>query len=98
LSEKKPRYGKIVEGAEQLSLGVSIVVAILLGIAIGIGLKKLFGIYWLFWLGVFWGVSAAGLNIYRAYKRQKDEFDKLKDDPRYKDYSKVDDSEFEDEY
>jgi F0F1-type ATP synthase assembly protein I len=36
MSEKeKPKYGKLIEGAEQLSLGISIVVAILIGIGLG---------------------------------------------------------------
>jgi len=93
----KPKYADIVEGAEQLSLGVSMVASILIGIAIGIGLKKISGVSWLFWIGVFIGLSSAILNIYRAYKKQKAELDKLKDDPRYKDYSNIDD-EYDDEY
>jgi len=93
----QPKYAQIVEGAEQLSLGVSMVASILIGIAMGIGLSKLFGVSYLFWLGVFIGVASAILNIYRAYKKQKAELDKLKDDPRYKDYSNIDD-EYEDEY
>jgi len=92
-----PKYGKFVEGAEQLSLGVSMVVAILIGIALGIGLKSLFGHGWLLWVGVFIGIVAAGLNVYRAYVKQKEDLDKLKDDPRYKDYSQKDDDE-DDEY
>ena len=93
----KPKYADIVEGAEQLSLGVSMVASILIGIAVGIGLSRLFGVGFLFWIGVFIGVSSAILNIYRAYKKQKRELDKLKDDPRYKDYSHKDD-ELDDEY
>ncbi len=94
MSEReKPKYGKFIEGAEQLSLGVSIVVAILIGVAIGVGLMKLFGKGWLLWLGVFWGVAAAGLNIKRAYTKQKAELDKLKDDPRYKHYNQPDEDD-----
>ncbi len=90
---KKPKYRKIIEGAESLSLGISIVVAILLGVAIGVGLKRLFGYSWLLWLGVFWGVGGAILNIYKAYKKQKRELDELAKNPRYKNYqnSKDDD-------
>ncbi len=88
LKNNQPKYAKIIQGAEQLSLGVSMVVAILIGVAIGLGLKKLFGITWLFWIGVFIGFASAGLNLKRAYQRQKAELDELKDDPRYKDYSK----------
>ncbi len=84
--EKQPKYGKIIEGAEQLSLGISIVVAILLGVALGIGMKSLFGIGWLLWLGVAWGIGGAILNLYKAYKKQMRELDELKDDVRYKNY------------
>jgi len=80
----KPKYGKIIEGAEQLSLGISIVVAIVIGVGIGIGLRNLFGIGWLFWIGVFIGIGAAVLNVYKAYDKQKKELDKLKDDPKYR--------------
>ena len=95
--KKAPKYGKIIEGAEQLSLGVSIVVAILIGVGLGILMRKYFGYEWLFWLGVFWGLAAAGLNIKRAYQRQKAELDKLKDDPRYKHYNNKADEDDEDE-
>lgn len=87
-----PKYGKFIEGAEHLSLGVSIVVAILLGIGAGILMKSLFGYTWLLWLGVFWGVAAAGLNIKKAYDKQMKEFEELKKDPKYQDL-KYDDSE-----
>ena len=53
----KPKYGKIIEGAEQLSLGISMVVAVIIGVAIGLGLKNLFGVGWLLWVGVFIGIS-----------------------------------------
>ncbi len=93
---EQPRFKKVVEGAEQLSLGISMVVAILLGIGAGIGMKRLFGIGWLFWLGLFWGVAAAGLNLYRAYKKQKRELDALKEDPRYRDHRPSADDEEDD--
>jgi len=93
-----PKYAKIVEGAEQLSLGVSMVVSILLGIAIGVGLRKLTDISWLFWIGVFIGFASAALNLYRAYKKQKAELDELIDDPRYKNYSQRYSDEDDDEY
>ena len=80
---EKPKYGKMIEGLEQLSLGISIVVAVLLGIGAGIFMKKYFGYDWLLWLGVFWGVGGAILNLKKAYQKQKKELDKLKDDPRY---------------
>lgn len=96
--EEKPRIGKIIEGAEHLSLGISMVVAILIGVGLGLGLKNLFGYTWLLWLGVFIGIAAAGLNIYRAYKRQVAELDTLKDDPRYKHYNTINDDKNDEEY
>ncbi len=83
---KQPKYRKIIEGAEALSLGISIVVAILIGVGIGLWLKSVFHHTWLLWLGVFWGVAAAVLNVYKAYQKQKKELDELSRNPRYKNY------------
>ena len=83
---KQPKYRKIIEGAEALSLGISIVVAILIGVGLGLWMKSMFHQAWLLWLGVFWGVAAAILNVYKAYKKQKKELDELAKDPRYKNY------------
>jgi len=92
--KQKPKYGAIVEGAEQLSLGISMVVAVLLGVGAGLLMKKYFHHDWLLWLGVFWGVSGAILNIYKAYKKQMKSLDELKDDVRYKNYKpKTDDDD-----
>ena len=82
----KGKIGKTVEGADKLSLGISIVVAILMGIGIGIWMKNFFGYSWLLWLGVFWGVRAAIMNIRIAYKKLKKELDEVKNDPKYKNY------------
>jgi len=84
MNDNDPKLKKVVDAADGLSLGISIVVAVLMGVGAGIGMEKLFGYKWLFWLGVFWGVAAAILNVYRAYKAQKASLDELKDDPRYK--------------
>jgi len=81
--EEKPRLKPIIEGAESLSLGISMVVAILIGVAIGLGLKKVTGITWLLWVGVAIGILAAILNVYKAYSKQYKEFEKLAKDPRY---------------
>ena len=97
---KKPKYGAIIEGAEQLSLGISMVVAVLLGVGVGLLMKKYFHHDWLLWLGVFWGVSGAILNIYKAYKKQMKSLDELKDDVRYKNYKPKaddDDDDYDDE-
>lgn len=92
---EEPKYKKVVEGAEQLSLGVSIVVAILIGVGLGMLLKNAFGYDWLLWLGVFWGISAAILNIYKAYKKQVKSLNELKDDVRYEQYKKQNDDDDE---
>ncbi|MGX3045570.1 AtpZ/AtpI family protein [Helicobacter sp. T3_23-1056] len=81
--EDSPKAQKIIDGAYDLSLGISIVVAVLLGLGIGYVMWRVSGVLWLFWLGIFWGVAAAGLNIYKAYKRTKSELDALANDPRY---------------
>jgi len=92
--EKKPRVKPIIEGVDSLSLGVSIVVAILLGVGIGIGLQKLFDVKWVLWIGVFIGVAAAILNIFKAYKKQMREFEELKkNNPRYQDQKPLYDDE-----
>lgn len=83
--EITPKHRDKVEALGNLSLGISIVVAILLGIAVGIGLKSWTGYSWTLWLGVFWGISAAVLNIYKSYKSAKKSFDRLnEEDPKYK--------------
>ena len=82
--ENEPRFKKIAEGANDLSLGISIVVAILIGVAIGIGLQRLFDVGWVLWIGVAIGVAAAGRNIQIAYKKQKASLDELAKDPKYR--------------
>lgn len=92
--EKKPRVKPIIEGVDSLSLGVSMVVAVLIGVGIGIGLQKLFEVQWVLWIGVFIGVAAAGLNVFKAYKKQMREFEELKrDNPRYQDQKPLYDDE-----
>ncbi|MCK9372964.1 MAG: AtpZ/AtpI family protein [Sulfuricurvum sp.] len=91
--EQKPRIKPIIEGAESLSLGISMVVAVLIGVAIGLGLKKLFGIDWLLWIGVAIGIAAAFMNVFKAYSKQYKEFEKLAKDPRYNMGKKQDDDD-----
>jgi len=81
--EQKPRIKPIVEAADTLSLGISIVVAVLLGVGIGWLLKRWSGIDWLFWVGIFIGIAAAILNIYKAYSKQYKAFEKLAKEERY---------------
>ena len=78
-----PKLKKVVDAADGLSLGISMVVAVLIGVAIGLGLKNLTGMTWTLWIGVFIGVGAAVLNVYKAYAKQKKSLDELATDPRY---------------
>lgn len=81
--ESEPKLRGILVGIKGLSLGISIIVALLVGVGIGILLKNIFDVFFLFWVGVFWGICAAILNVYKAYKSQLREFDKLANDPKY---------------
>ncbi len=92
--EKKPRIKPIIEGVDSLSLGVSMVVAVLIGVGIGFGLQRLFDVQWVLWIGVFIGVAAAIMNVYKAYKKQMREFEELKkNNPRYQDQKPLYDDE-----
>ena len=95
-NQEEPKLKKIVNAADGLSLGISMVVAVLLGVGLGILMKNLFNITWLFWIGVFWGVAGAILNVYKAYEKQKKSLDELANDPRYR-HRKYDDSDDEDD-
>ncbi len=95
--KEEPKLKKLVVAADGLSLGISMVVAVLLGVGIGLLLKNIFDTPWLLWLGVFWGISAAILNVYKAYEKQKKSLDELASDPRYR-YQKYDDSDEDDKY
>ena len=88
-----PRFKPIIEGAESLSLGISMVVAVLIGVGIGLGLRHLTGIGWLLWVGVFIGIAAAFLNVFKAYSKQYKEFEKLSKDPRYNHQQYLDDDD-----
>jgi F0F1-type ATP synthase assembly protein I len=90
----KPLIKQIIEGAGDLSLAVSMVVAVAIGFGIGYGLRAWLGYEWLLWLGVFWGVSAAILNLVKAIKRLNRSMKELGNDPRYK--RQKDDEEDED--
>lgn len=71
MSKKRQKIiRKSIETAESLSLGISIVVAVLIGVGLGYLMKKFTPYPWLFWVGVFWGVAGAILNVYKAYKAQ----------------------------
>lgn len=81
--ERKPRIKPIIEAADSLSLGISMVVAVLMGFGIGWLLRSLTGIGWLFWVGIFIGIAAAILNVYKAYAKQYKAYEELAKEPRY---------------
>ena len=85
---------KIVRGADALSPGISIVVAILIGVGLGIWLKKLTGSTTIFIVCVIFGILAAILNVYKSFKMLQNSLKELEDDPKYKNY-KFDDEDDE---
>ena len=96
--EKKPRVKPIIEAADSLSLGISMVVAVIIGVGIGWLLKNVTGVAWTFWIGVFIGIAAAILNVYKAYSKQYKEFEELAKEPRYAIKKQIDDDEDDEDY
>jgi len=94
--EHKPRIKPIIEAADSLSLGISIVVAIIMGVGIGYLLRSMTGIAWLFWVGVAIGIAAAILNVYKAYSKQHKMFEELAKEPRYAIKKQLDEDDDED--
>ena len=92
-----PKHRDKLEALDNLSLGISMVAAIAIGFAIGYGLKSFFEKDWLLWLGLFWGISAAVLNVYKAYKRALKSYEGMENDPRYAHRSKHGDKGFDDD-
>ena len=78
-----PKHRDKLVALDNMSLGISIVVAIAIGAGIGILLKNWTGYTWTLWVGLAYGIAAAILNVKKAYDRQKRELDKLADDPKY---------------
>jgi len=91
----KPKHQDKVIALDNLSLGISIVAAIIIGFGIGYGLKQLTGYTWTLWVGILWGIAAAILNIYKAYKRAQKEYEGMEDDPRYAYRAKHGDKSFD---
>ena len=75
---------KIVPVAYDVSLGISIVVAIAIGVGLGLWLKSLTGSLIVFWVCVCFGLAAAFLNVYKAFKSLNNSLKELEDDPKYK--------------
>jgi F0F1-type ATP synthase assembly protein I len=96
--ERKPRVKPIIEAANSLSLGISMVVAVFLGLGIGWLLKNVTGVAWTFWIGVVIGIAAAILNVYKAYSKQYKEFEELAKEPRYAIKKKIDEDEDDEDY
>jgi len=96
--EEKPRIKPIIEAADSLSLGISMVVAVAMGVGIGYLLRSLTSIGWLFWVGVAIGIAAAVLNVYKAYAKQYKVFDDLSKEPRYAIKKQLEDDEDDEDY
>jgi len=94
--QRKPRIKPIIEAADSLSLGISMVVAVLMGVGIGWLLKSLTEVPWTFWIGVGIGIAAAILNVYKAYSKQYKMFEELAKEPRYAIKKQLDDDEDDD--
>lgn len=96
--EKAPRIKPIIEAADSLSLGISMVVAVLMGVGIGWLLRSFTGIGWLFFVGVGIGIAAAILNVYKAYSKEYKGYEELAKEPRYAIKKQLQDDEDENDY
>lgn len=81
--EKNGKISHITKGAYDLSLGISMVIAILIGLGIGYGLYKLTDFKWFILIGLIYGFMAAILNVYKAYKRLRKDFKDIEKDVKY---------------
>jgi len=95
--EKAPRIKPIIEAADNLSLGISMVVAVIMGVGIGYLLKSMTGVAWTMWIGVAIGIAAAILNVFKAYQKQKEMYEDLAKEARYAIKKQLDDKEDDDE-
>ncbi len=92
---EKPKHQDKIAALDNLSLGISMVAAIIIGFGIGYGLKQLTGYTWTLWLGITWGILAAIYNVYKAYKRAQKEYEGMENDPRYSYRAKHGDKSFD---
>jgi ATP synthase protein I len=83
IEKEVPKHRDKLEALDNMSLGISMVVAVALGVGIGLLLKAWTGYTWTLWVGVAYGIAAAILNVKKAYDRQKKSLDKLAEDPKY---------------
>ena len=95
--EQKPKHRDKIEALDSLSVGISMVAAIAIGVGIGLALKHFTGYTWTLWLGIAWGIAAAGLNVYKAYKRAQKVYEGMENDPRYSYRAKHGDKSFDDD-
>ena len=95
--EQKPKHRDKIEALDSLSVGISMVAAIAIGVGIGLALKHFTGYTWTLWLGIAWGIAAAGLNVYKAYKRAQKVYEGMENDPRYSYRAKHGDKSFDNE-
>ncbi|MDY0052008.1 MAG: AtpZ/AtpI family protein [Aliarcobacter sp.] len=95
--EEKPKHQDKIVALDSLSLGISIVAAIIIGFGIGYGLKQWTGYTWTLWVGIAWGIAAAVLNIYRAYRRAQKVYEGMENDPRYSYRAKHGDKSFDED-
>ena len=65
----------------------------MLGTGLGYFVKKATNFTPALWIGFAIGIAAAILNVYKAYKAQVKSLDELKDESRYKGYTKDDDED-----
>lgn len=56
-TEPKPKHQDKIVALDSLSLGISIVAAIIIGFGVGYGLKQLTGYTWALWVGIAWGIA-----------------------------------------
>ena len=96
--DQKPRIKPVIEAADSLSLGISMVVAVVMGVGIGLLLRSLTEIGWTFWIGVFIGVAAAILNVYKAYSKQYKAMQDLAKEPRYAIKKQLEDDDDDEDY
>lgn len=97
-ANEPPKLKPIIDAADHLSLGISIVVAVVMGVGIGLVLKNLTGAFWTLWIGVFIGIAAAVLNVYKAYSKQYKELEELSKQPRYAIKKQLQDDEDDEDY